>query len=687
MIIGYEDTIRSAPPQFLSDGGFYAASQAIELTSYNESAMIRFTLDGSKPNITSEVYNGPIIIDSTTVIRAQVFEDSILPSPIKTETYFINEEFTLPVISMATDPVYLWNEEIGIHVAGINGNYGCDETYSNYNQDWERPISFEYYNIDEDLGFKFNAGIKIFGGCSRGHAQKSLAIYAKNKYDTDIINYQLFNDKLINQFKSFILRNSGSDWSHSEYYPGTMLRDGMMQSLVINQMDIDYQAYQPAIIFLNGMYWGILNIREKLNGDYLESNHDVDADNVDIIKRNVTVYAGDAEHFYSLLSFIESDGTTLNENYQYIKTQMEVNEYINYQISEIYFANKDWPGNNIKYWRPKTETGKWRWILTDTDAGFDLYDSSFSHNTFENASTWNGSVDCILAQNCGENDDMEIYLFKKLLENSEFQNDFINRFAFYLNTTFQPNRVINIINSLNINIEQEMQRHLAKWGDVVTITDWENNVEILREFAFERPSYVRQHIIDYFELNGTSELIIDISDPNAGRIEVHNLNILTFPDTGIYFQNIPVRIVAMPNEGYQFVNWQGNSGDISNSDTILVVLIGDSTITAVFEPTVSVVDEVFIPTEYSLHQNYPNPFNPITTLRYDLPEQSMVNITIYDMLGRQVKKLINQTQNAGFKSVIWDATNDYGKPVSAGVYLYKIQAGDYSQTKKMVLLK
>jgi hypothetical protein len=97
--------------------------------------------------------------------------------------------------------------------------------------------------------------------------------------------------------------------------------------------------------------------------------------------------------------------------------------------------------------------------------------------------------------------------------------------------------------------------------------------------------------------------------------------------------------------------------------------------------------EGLLPDEFALHQNYPNPFNPITTLRYDLPEQSMVNIIIYDLLGRQIRTLINQTQDAGFKSVIWDATNDYGKPVSAGVYLYQIHAGEFVQTKKMVLLK
>jgi len=101
----------------------------------------------------------------------------------------------------------------------------------------------------------------------------------------------------------------------------------------------------------------------------------------------------------------------------------------------------------------------------------------------------------------------------------------------------------------------------------------------------------------------------------------------------------------------------------------------------------SINDNIVIPSRYTLHQNFPNPFNPVTTLRYELPEQATVNITIYDMLGKHVKTLINQTQNVGYKSVIWDATNDYGKPVSAGIYLYQIQAGKHISTKKMVLLK
>ncbi|MBT4635234.1 MAG: T9SS type A sorting domain-containing protein, partial [Candidatus Marinimicrobia bacterium] len=99
------------------------------------------------------------------------------------------------------------------------------------------------------------------------------------------------------------------------------------------------------------------------------------------------------------------------------------------------------------------------------------------------------------------------------------------------------------------------------------------------------------------------------------------------------------------------------------------------------------IDAEPIPEVYALRQNYPNPFNPVTTLRYDLPEEALVNITIYDMMGRVVKTMVNSQQNAGYKSIQWNATTDEGKPVSAGLYLYTIQAGEFRQTKKMVLLK
>ena len=154
-------------------------------------------------------------------------------------------------------------------------------------------------------------------------------------------------------------------------------------------------------------------------------------------------------------------------------------------------------------------------------------------------------------------------------------------------------------------------------------------------------------------------------------------------------------LLSSPSNGTASVSVEGSfvyspTTDYSGSDSFTFTVCDNSlcdTATVLITIHPLSIDETSLPTEYAIHQNYPNPFNPVTTLRYDLPENAMVNITIYDMLGRQVKTLMNHTQDAGYKSIIWDATNDYGKPVSAGIYLYRIQSGKYISTKKIVLLK
>lgn len=552
-------------PQYSQNGGFYSGSVIVSLSDSLPGAEIRYTTDGSDPVDTSALFQNDLAISQTTVVRAKAFSLNMIPSRTITNTYFINENYQLPLISISTTPANLWDYNTGIYVMGPNAEPNYPYFGANFWQDWERPIHIEFYEPDATLGFSIDAGVKIFGSWSRGHPQKSLSIFARGKYGYSEINYQIFPDKPIQEFQAFILRNSGNDWE------STMFRDAMMTGLV-EEADIDIQAYRPAIVFLNGEFWGIHNVREKMNEHYLDSNHDVDPDNVDLLELDGQIIEGDANHYEMLIDFLETQDICDSTNYEYVKTQMDVDNFINYQVSEIYFDNTDWPGNNLKYWRSHTPAGKWRWLLYDTDFGFGMYNpSAYTNNTLEFATEPNGPV--------WPNPPWSTFILRKLLENNEFEQNFINRFADYLNYYFEPNRVIQKINEINAAIEPDIAAHFVKWGG--NIGDWNADVYNLKVFAAQRPNYVKSHIRSKFNLSGNYQLTLNVNQPGSGTIEINSLQLETYPWVGTYFNNIPIRLTALPADGYIFKNWSGAS--TADSTQIIISSQSNLWLTAVFE--------------------------------------------------------------------------------------------------------
>lgn len=557
-------------PVFSIYSGFYSEMQYLELLSDNSAGSIYYTLDGSIPNENSLIYELPLEIPQTTVVRAKIIAENYISSNVKTQSYFINESSTLPVLSIATAPANLWSDDEGIYVEGTNGITGyCSSQPRNWNRDWEKEVWFEFFEDDKSLAFGLDAGMKIGGGCTRLYPQKTLAIYARDVYGNSKIHYKMFDDKPINQFNNFNLRNSGQDFYRA------LFRDGFMQTLVKDRMDIEWQAYRPAILFLNGEYWGIHGIREKHNEHYLAANHGVDPDNVDILTGNAVVKNGDNIHYKKMIDFIEDNNMALAANYEYIKTQMDINQYINYQIAEIYFANIDWPGGNIKYWRPKTPEGKWRWILFDLDLGFGAHGyGQYDSNTLANATATIASYYA--------NPPWSTFLFRSLLENSNFRNEFIQRFASHLNTTFKPERVLNVMDGIKTRLAPEIPRHITKWETSISFADsWDDLVDVMIEFAEKRPQYMTEHIKEKFNLNGSANLILNNPDPSKGRIKINGVEITENSFTGQYFKNIPIRLKAIPQPGFSFAGWQGDVNSLL--DTMTIQIYSDFSINALFE--------------------------------------------------------------------------------------------------------
>ena len=529
---------------------------------------IRYTLNSGEPTESSLIYRGPISLSKNTVVRARVFKSGAIPGKITTRTYIFDAPPTLPVISISTDSMNLWDNETGIYVLGPtyetnNPNFGA-----NFWEDWEKPASVEMTGVDGKREFSLNCGIKIFGAWSRANPQKSLAVFFKNEYGDPVLeNVQLFKSKPITSFKSFVLRNAGNDYGYTRF------RDGMMTDLV-KDMNTDIQAFEPVILYLNGQYWGHINLREKINEDYLASNHNVDATKLDLLEYEASILEGNNAEYLELLGFMSNYNLEVDANYNIAASQIDISNFIDYQLSQIYFNNRDWPGNNAKYWRPQTEEGKWRWIMFDTDFGFGIYgNTDYTLNTLQFALEPNGPG--------WPNPPWSTLLLRKLVENQKFKFSFINRFADMLNTTFVGSSVVSHIDSIAAIVQPEIQRHYNRWN-TPSPGGWETAVQTMRNFATNRVAYVQSHINQQFIRAGVFDLTLSVVPTKAGNIKLNTIEVSGDSWKGKYFENVPVSLTANVFNGYKFNHWEVNGVTMLNK-TIEVNLKKATTIKAVFE--------------------------------------------------------------------------------------------------------
>jgi len=463
-------------------------------------------------------------------------------------------------------------------------------------------VSLEYIEDDGKRALAQNIGIRIHGGVTRSYPNKSIRLYPRSDYDqSNSLDYEFFpghtkrgTGEPLNSFRRLLLRNSGNDsdrWSRSTFF-----RDAFMQQLIAD-MGIDYQEYQPVILFLNGEYWGIYNLRERLDHHYLASHYDVEPDEVTILEREGALDHGDPAdrlHYLKLIQYLEENDITSSEHYQHIKTQMDIDNFILYQAYQIYVRNTDWPGNNIVFWRynrdsydpeaPAGKDGRWRWMVFDTDFGFGLRGGSeaFTHDTLSFATEQGGTE--------WPNPDWSTFLLRTLLKNETFREEFISRFAGLLNTWFHPDRVTEILDEFQIRYQSSIPENVNRWRVPNSFNQWRNNVEGMREFGEKRPSYVFQHIKDYFNMDGIIEVTLDVNTVQGGTIQIDKEHLHSshpalshdiYPWEGKYFQNFPLELQAKPHPGYEFRGWSGSHENASSQLTLTPE--EDITLTAHFE--------------------------------------------------------------------------------------------------------
>ncbi|KAA3614646.1 MAG: T9SS C-terminal target domain-containing protein [Calditrichaeota bacterium] len=534
-----------ADPGFLQNSGFYTQAFQLGIMHPEKSATLRITKDGSPPTLSSDSLDASIAIDKTTVIRARAFLDDSIASKIITHTFFIGEETQLPVISLSTDRENFFGWWKGIYIKGPNAEEVVPYYGANFWQDWERPVHIAFFEDDRELAFSLDAGVKIFGNFTRSFDLKSLAVFARRQYGAGSIKYPIFPDKEITAFESILLRNAGNDFKKAYF------RDALIHELMKNT-EVNRQAYRPAVVFLNGEYRGIHNIREKINEHYLAANYGVHPDSVDLLTNNHEIMQGSDQDYVDLLNYIKYKNMADPVHYAYVAQRMDIENYARYNAVEIYAANSDWPMTNVKYWRLQNQ-GKWQWLLFDLDSGFGSYSTShYSANTLRSA---------IIANSLFP---WSTELFKNLIKNQTFNHVLLNQIADYLNSIFLPERVTNKILSLKAGIESEIGRHKYRWYS--SARDWYGQINKMIEFAENRPYYVRQQFRDQFGISGDFEITIEHDFPNRGQIKLNSLHLYEFPWQGVYFNDIPIGVTANPEPGFRFAGW----GNASVQDSAFV---------------------------------------------------------------------------------------------------------------------
>ena len=309
------------------------------------------------------------------------------------------------------------------------------------------------------------------------------------------------------------------------------------------------------------------------------------------------------------------------EAYETVSSQLDIENFIIYNISQIYFGNTDWPGNNRRYWQ--AEGRKWEHLLYDTDFGFGRQ-SDYHHNTLrlaieENSPTW-------------PNPPFSTLFLRKLLNNKDFRNQFVNRYADELNSRFLPATVDQHLDTLTALVEDEMQRHFERWGG--DIEDWYGEISRMKDFSSLRPQKVKHHILEELNLPAYHQLNLNIDAPSQGKVIINNrLHISESVWKGDYFESVPFLLKAEAQENYEFTHW---SGDVnSESDQIFVDMNKEMTIQANFIPKNTSTDETVIK-DFSV---YPNPFTESFSLELNQPSESIYSINLLDNNGKLILKL------------------------------------------------
>ncbi len=547
-------------PVFSQKGRVFTTNQTITLTlslpdDAPEGTQIRYSLDGSEPTERSPKYTNPLTFNSTRVVRAKLFCSGCISPRSKTESYiFHGRAQDMIVISIVTDNKYLNDNRIGILV---EGTYQSGK--KNYEFDWRRPINIEMFeNSGEESFINQLCETRVQGGATRSNKMKSLAVYANKRFGTKRLEHEFFPTQKpgLTEFKSLVLRNSGNDFDY------LYMRDAVIQRSMALRQDLDWQAWRPAIVYINGKYDGMRNIRERSNEDNIYTNYD-GLEDIDLLENWTELKEGTMDNWNEFAAFYNEHGHTMAEYAE----RMDCIEFINLMAMNLYYNNQDFPGNNIVAWRPRAEGGKWRWIAKDTDFGLGLYGSSPTYNTIE--WLYNNAYD---PDRSWGNTYEATRLFRRLMEDADFKREFIDRCAIYMGDFMNYAGTHEVWDPMYEMIKNEYPHHrklINEWWP-----DYQQEMNSINNWLNQRTGSFYTQLKNYYNLGTLIDMKVNNSVDDDVLQDVpfyfNGVKLTKGVFDGKFFQNRSVTLEGMAANGKKVTGWTVEKTVSGNTTTTQV---------------------------------------------------------------------------------------------------------------------
>lgn len=546
-------------PVFSEQGRVMTGSGPLTLTlsvpdGSPEGTEIHLTADGSEPTAESTIYTGPISISMTHTIRARLFCKGWLSPRSVTQSYiFFPRALTLPLVSIVTDKRYLTSMSIGIY-ADVKYKDGK----KNYEHNWRRPMNIEYFEAEEKTSaINQLCEARVAGGATRGAALKTLAVYANKRFGQKHLEYEFFPDQKpgLSEFKSIMLRNSGNDFDY------LYMRDPIVQRTMASHRDLDWQAWKPVVIYINGEYKGILNIRERSNEDNIWSNYQK-LEDIDMVENWKELKAGDWDNYNQLMAFSKSEGHTMAEYDQLI----DCSEYADLMLMNLYFNNFDTPGNNWMMWRPKAEGGRWRFVAKDCDYTMGLYGDNVNYKIID----WLYNANYDKNHNWGANSSESTRLFRRLMDDKDFHKMFIDRACIYMGDFLNYRGISEVWDPMYKMIRSEFSYHRKLY----TYNQWwprNYNEELsdARNWVTQRTNIFYKQLRDYYKLGTAAKMTVNTSlaHPEELTTTFNGIRLSHGYFDGQFFAEREVTLEAKAPEGKTISGWKVETISSSGLET------------------------------------------------------------------------------------------------------------------------